>query len=88
MLVGNIYSLPNGPAVTGVIQTGTVRVGDSLTLVGATGSHLVRVVFIQRFQQALDIAQAGPDPIGLTLSGVERDQIKNRDLLIGNENRP
>jgi len=83
MVVANIYSLPNGPAVTGRIESGTVRVGDSLTLVRSQGDLPVRVTFIQRFQQTLESAQAGPEPVGLTLSGVEADQIKNRDVLIG-----
>jgi len=88
MVIANIYSLPNGPVVTGVIETGTVRVGDSLSLAGANGHFPVQVIFIQRFQKSLDIAQAGPEPVGLTLSGIDRDQIKNRDVLIGKENRP
>jgi translation elongation factor EF-Tu-like GTPase len=82
MLVANIYSLPDGPAVTGVIEAGRVRVGDSLTLIGSSGEIPVKVVFIQAFQKVFEVAEAKDGIVGLTLSGVDHDQIRNRDLLV------
>jgi translation elongation factor EF-Tu-like GTPase len=57
MLVANIYRLPGGPTVTGYIDSGCVRVGDSLTLVGAHGEFRVEVVAIQRFRESLEEAE-------------------------------
>jgi selenocysteine-specific translation elongation factor len=82
MLIANIYSLADGPAVTGRIESGIVRLGDSLILDCAHGKIPVKVIFIQKFQRALTEAEASSEPVGLTLSGVETDQIKNRDLLV------
>jgi len=82
MLIANIYSLPNGPAVTGRIESGMVRLGDSLTLDGACGKFPVKVIFIERFQEALTEANSASDLVGLTLSGIDFNQIRNRDLLL------
>lgn len=81
-VVANIYSLPDGPAVTGRIESGRVRVGDDLVLIGALGRFPVRAIFIQEFQRVLKEAGAGPYPVGITLSGVAWDQIRNRDVLV------
>jgi translation elongation factor EF-Tu-like GTPase len=85
MLIANIYSLPDGPAVTGRIESGRVRVGDELVVVGAVGRIPVRVIFIQKFREALTEAAAGQEPVGITLSGIEWDQIRNRDLLVSDD---
>ena len=88
MLVGNIYRLPAGPVVTGYIDSGRVRVGDSLTLVGAQGDFPVRVVAIEKFRESLEEAQPSDEPVGITLAGVEPDQIQNRDLLVSDGAAP
>jgi translation elongation factor EF-Tu-like GTPase len=85
MLIANIYSLPNGPAVSGRVESGGVHIGDELLIVGALGRIPVRVTFIQKFREALSEAVAGPEPIAITLSGIEWDQIRNRDLLVSGE---
>jgi elongation factor Tu len=82
MLIANIYSLRDGPAVTGRIESGVVRVGDSLKVVGAAGEFPVRVLRIEYFQRAVLEAQTGPEPVGIVLQGIEHDQIHNRDLLL------
>ena len=82
MLVENVWSLANGPAVSGRIESGIVRLGDSLLLDGAHGKISVKVIFIQEFQRTLTEAAASSEPVALTLSGIEADQIKNRDLLL------
>jgi selenocysteine-specific translation elongation factor len=82
MLIENLYSLANGPAVTGRIESGMVRVGDSLFLDAAQGKFPVKVISIQEFQASLTEASASSKAVSLILSGVEADQIKNRDLLI------
>jgi elongation factor Tu len=82
MVVANIYSPPDGPVVTGRIESGRVRVGDDLVLRGALGRFPVQVTSIQKFREVLTEAVAGPEPLGIGLSGIEQHQIRNRDLLI------
>ena len=82
MIIANVYSLPAGLTVTGRIESGKVTLGDELILDGAQGKHSVKVIAIQRFQESLTSAKSGPEPVGLTLSGIERDLLRNRDSLI------
>jgi len=83
MLIANIYSLPTGPVVTGRIEIGLVRIGDELVLVGAQGRFPVKVISIERFKEALESAQAESGLVGIKLEGIDHDQIRNRDLLLG-----
>jgi len=84
MLVASIYALPDGPAVSGRVDSGTVRVGDSLSLVGHDRSFTIKVVSIQAFKKTLTEATEQSGPVALVLSGVDRDQIRNRDVLRSN----
>jgi elongation factor Tu len=85
MLIENIYSLREGTAVSGYIDNGIVRIGDSLTLVGMLGDFSVRVVAIEKFQASLEQAeQSTLEPVGITLTGVEPDDVRSRDLLVSN----
>lgn len=49
---------------------------------GLAGPRAVRRR-IQRFRESLQEASAGPEPVGLSLTGVDKDQIQNRDILVG-----
>ncbi|HXU69810.1 MAG TPA: EF-Tu/IF-2/RF-3 family GTPase [Polyangia bacterium] len=84
MLIGNIYEIRGlGPTVTGYIESGTVRVGDRLAVVRSDQRTEVYVTAIQRFQASLSEASAADNPVGISLSGIDRDEIHNRDLLVG-----
>jgi translation elongation factor EF-Tu-like GTPase len=83
MLIANIYSLRDGVAVPGRIESGVVRIGDSLKVVSATEEIPVKVLRIEYFQRAVIEAQKGTKPVGIVLQGIEHDQIRNRDLLLG-----
>jgi translation elongation factor EF-Tu-like GTPase len=83
MVVSNIYEIRGlGPTVTGRIESGSVRVGDRLA-VTRTGRHTpVVVTAIERFQQSLTEANAVHNPVGISLSGVDRDEIRSGDVLV------
>jgi translation elongation factor EF-Tu-like GTPase len=70
MVVGNVYGLPAGTTVTGYIDSGTVRIGDQLVLIHDEDRRLVRVTAIQRFRESLSEASVGPEPVGISLSGI------------------
>jgi elongation factor Tu len=89
MTVENIYEIRGlGPTVTGYIESGTVRVGDRLTVIGSAGRTNVRVTAIQRFRESLDEATVGERPVAISFSGIQRDQLQNRDLLVGADSEP
>lgn len=60
-----------GVVVTGRIESGRVRVGDSVCLTAAKiGTRTLRVEGIEMFRKAVDSAGAGETP-GLLVSGIE-----------------
>ena len=81
MLIANFYALPGGPAVSGRIDSGAVTVGDSVTVRTRQGEHAVKVMAIQVFGKSLETATADSGPVAITLSGIERGLLNNRDLL-------
>jgi len=84
MIVANVHEIRSlGPTVTGNIASGKVRVGEHLALIGASGRIEVQVTAIQKFQESLVEATVEDSPVGISLSGIERDQIRNRDVLVG-----
>jgi translation elongation factor EF-Tu-like GTPase len=72
-----------GIVVTGTIESGSVRVGDTLQLRSGTASKQVVVASIEKFQMpALHEAAAGPDEVAIGLFGITTDQIQVRDVLV------
>jgi elongation factor Tu len=68
-----------GLAVTGTIESGTVRVGDELHL---DGIRTTRVKEIEMFRKLLDWAEQG-DSVGLFLDGVEKEDVPHGTVLSG-----
>lgn len=70
-----------GTVVTGQIASGSIAVGDSVTLRRTDGSaREVTVTGIEMFRKLLDRAVRG-DNVGLLLRGVERNEIGRGDIL-------
>jgi elongation factor Tu len=64
-----------GTVVTGQIDTGIVRPGDPVEVVGLTPEPVPSVVkSVERFRQILDEGRAG-DNVGILLRGVELQQV-------------
>jgi elongation factor Tu len=64
-----------GTVVTGQIETGTVRPGDPVEIVGLSPEPIPSVVkSIEHFRQILDEGRAG-DNVGVLLRGVELEQV-------------
>ena len=81
MVIANIYSLPNGPSLTGRIETGTVQIGDSLEIFGDNSVYSVRVTGIEAFQKSLETATPESGLVAISVSGIDAKIIKNRYLL-------
>jgi elongation factor Tu len=74
--VEDIHSIKGlGTVVTGRIETGIVRPGDAVEVVGLTPEPIGSVVkSVERFRQILDEGRAG-DNVGILLRGIELDQV-------------
>ncbi|MFR7871679.1 MAG: EF-Tu/IF-2/RF-3 family GTPase, partial [Fenollaria timonensis] len=63
------------------VERGTVKVGDTVELVGLTNEvRDVVVTGVEMFHKLLDVAEAG-DNVGLLLRGVQRDEIERGQVL-------
>jgi elongation factor Tu len=71
-----------GTVVTGRIERGVVRVGDTVQIVGMTeeAPRSVVVTGVEMFQKTLDEGQAG-DNVGCLLRGVERTEVQRGQVL-------
>ncbi|UHR02246.1 elongation factor Tu [Peptoniphilus sp. GNH] len=82
MPVEDIFSITGrGTVATGRVERGTVKVGDTVEIVGLTEEKRnVVVTGVEMFKKMLDQAQAG-DNIGALLRGVQRNEIERGQVL-------
>ena len=77
MPVEDVFSITGrGTVATGRIETGIIRTGEEVQIIGlgAEGKKSV-VTGVEMFRKILDEGQAG-DNVGLLLRGIDKDQIK------------
>ena len=77
MPVEDVFSITGrGTVATGRIETGIVKVGDEVEIIGLGSKGRKSVVTgVEMFRKILDQGQAG-DNVGLLLRGIEKDEIK------------
>ncbi|PVZ12133.1 MULTISPECIES: elongation factor Tu [Bacteroidales] len=77
MPVEDVFSITGrGTVATGRIETGIVRTGDEVQIIGLGAEGMKSVVTgVEMFRKILDEGQAG-DNVGLLLRGIDKDQIK------------
>jgi elongation factor Tu len=82
MPVEDVFSIKGrGTVVTGAIQRGTVKVGDTVEIVGFTEQpRAVTVTGVEMFQKSMDQGEAG-DNVGCLLRGVERNEVERGQVL-------
>jgi translation elongation factor EF-Tu-like GTPase len=84
MVITDVFNIKTrkGPVVVGVIERGSVSVGDHLKVCGNSQEWPVEVVSIEKFQQpGLSTASAGPDDVGIELYGISAEEIKYKYIL-------
>ncbi len=69
-----------GTVVTGRIERGVVKVGDTIEIVGMKETVSRVVTGVEMFQKTLDQGQAG-DNVGVLLRGVERGDVERGQVL-------
>ena len=77
MPVEDVFSITGrGTVATGRIETGVVKVGDEVQLIGlgAEGKKSV-VTGVEMFRKLLDQGEAG-DNVGLLLRGIDKDEVR------------
>src|SRR5258707_5730546 len=82
MPVEDVFSIKGrGTVVTGRIERGRVKVGESVAIVGfGEEPRIVTCTGVEMFQKTLDQGQAG-DNVGCLLRGVERHEIERGQVL-------
>ncbi len=82
MPVEDVFSITGrGTVATGRVERGTIKIQDSVEIVGMTEkTREVVVTGVEMFRKLLDQAIAG-DNVGLLLRGVQRDEIERGQVL-------
>ena len=76
MPVENIFSITGrGTVATGRIETGKVKVGDEVQILGLGEDKKSVVTGVEMFRKILDEGEAG-DNVGLLLRGIDKSEIK------------
>lgn len=75
MSIEDVFSISGrGTVATGRIERGTVKLGDTVDIVGIEKTRQTTVTGIEMFQKTLDFAEAG-DNVGLLLRGLQKTEI-------------
>ncbi len=82
MPVEDVFSITGrGTVATGRIETGVVKVGEEIEIVGLGAEKKKSVVTgVEMFRKLLDSGEAG-DNVGLLLRGVDKNEIKRGQVL-------
>ncbi len=81
MPVEDVFSISGrGTVVTGRIERGIVKVGDTVEIVGIRATSSTTVTGVEMFRKLLDQGQAG-DNVGVLLRGTKRDDVERGQVL-------
>lgn len=82
MPIEDVFSIKGrGTVATGRIETGIIKINDSVEIVGIKPTQTSVVTGIEAFKKNLDQGQAG-DNAGLLLRGIEREQIERGQVIV------
>ena len=81
MPIEDVFSIKGrGTVVTGRVERGSVKVGDTVEIVGLKDTRTTTVTGLEMFHKVLDSADAG-DNAGILLRGIERDDVERGMVL-------
>ena len=81
MPIEDVFTITGrGTVVTGRVERGQVRVGDTVEIVGIKETQTSVVTGVEMFRKLLDYAEAG-DNIGVLLRGINRDKVQRGQVL-------
>src|SRR6201986_2498454 len=81
MPIEDVFSISGrGTVVTGRVERGIVKVGETVEIVGIKATQKTTVTGVEMFRKLLDQGQAG-DNIGALIRGIERTQVERGQVL-------
>ena len=82
MPIEDIFSISGrGTVATGRIETGVVKVGETVEIVGFRDTQTTTITGVEMFRKLLDDGQAG-DNVGLLLRGTKREEIERGQCIV------
>ena len=79
--VEDVFSISGrGTVVTGRIERGIVKVGESLEIIGISDTAVTTCTGVEMFRKLLDQGQAG-DNVGVLLRGTKREDVQRGQVL-------
>ena len=81
MPIEDVFSISGrGTVVTGRVESGIVRVGDEIEIVGVKDTTKTVCTGVEMFRKLLDEGEAG-DNVGVLLRGTKRDEVERGQVL-------
>ncbi len=81
MPVEDVFTITGrGTVVTGRVDRGTVKVGETIEIIGIRDTKAAVVTGVEMFRKLLDFAQAG-DNVGLLLRGISREEVQRGQVI-------
>ena len=81
MPIEDVFSISGrGTVITGRIESGIVKVGEELEIVGITPTMKTTCTGVEMFRKLLDQGQAG-DNVGVLLRGTKREEVQRGQVL-------
>ena len=81
MPVEDVFSISGrGTVVTGRIENGTIKIGETIEIVGFTDTKTTTVTGVEMFRKEMDQGQAG-DNCGVLLRGVKKEDVERGQVL-------
>ena len=82
MPIEDVFSITGrGTVVTGRVETGRVKVGDEVQLLGLGEDKKSVVTGVEMFRKILDQGEAG-DNVGLLLRGIDKNEVKRGMVVV------
>ena len=81
MPIEDVFSISGrGTVVTGRVEKGVIKVGDSVEIVGIRPTMTSTCTGVEMFRKLLDQGEAG-DNVGVLLRGVKREEVERGQVL-------
>ena len=81
MPVEDVFSISGrGTVVTGRIEKGTIKVGETIEIVGFADTKTTTVTGVEMFRKEMDQGQAG-DNCGILLRGIKKEEVERGQVL-------
>lgn len=82
MPIEDVFSISGrGTVVTGRIETGIVKVGEEIEIVGLKDTQKTTCTGVEMFRKLLDSGEAG-DNVGVLLRGTKREEVERGQVLV------